>query len=206
MKNHSGFGAQFASQSVNYLLGQLLYLSEAVLLLSKTSKQVGSNLKRLEHHRMKEQVPPTRRKVLAVASRGGHWVQLLRLRPAFAEYDVTYVSTDAEYKTMVEGSKFRIVLEATRKSRLRIAALAIQMLWILIQERPQVVITTGAAPGYFAVRLGKLLGIKTLWLDSIANAEELSLSGQLASKHTNKVLTQWSHLASETIEYHGAVI
>lgn len=155
---------------------------------------------------MREPAPSKGRKVLAVASRGGHWVQLLRLRPAFDGFDVTYVSTDAEYKTMVEGSKLRIVWEATRQSRFRIATLAIQMFWILIHERPDVIITTGAAPGYFAVRLGKWLGIKTLWLDSIANAEELSLSGQLASKHTSKVLTQWRHLASETVEFHGAVI
>ena len=43
--------------------------------------------------------------------------------------------------------------------------------------RPDVVITTGAAPGYFAVRIGKLLGARVVWVDSIANAEELSLSG-----------------------------
>jgi hypothetical protein len=31
------------------------------------------------------------KKVLAVASGGGHWVQLLRLQPAFVHHKVTYV-------------------------------------------------------------------------------------------------------------------
>ena len=165
-------------------------------------KLVGNKRDGQEDQESKVRVP----KVLAVASRGGHWVQLLRLRPAFVGFDVTYVTTDPEYRTMVEGSKFRIVWEATRQSRVRMAGLILQLFWILIQERPHVVITTGAAPGYFAVRLGKWFGIKTLWLDSIANAEELSLSGRLASKHSDKVLTQWKHLAAEKVEYHGAII
>ena len=36
-----------------------------------------------------------RKRVLAVASAGGHWVQLMRLRPAFGEDDVTYVTVNA---------------------------------------------------------------------------------------------------------------
>jgi UDP-N-acetylglucosamine:LPS N-acetylglucosamine transferase len=145
-------------------------------------------------------------KVLAIASRGGHWIQLLRLRAAFAGLNVTYVTTDPEYKSMVDNANFRVVCEATRDQKARMVWLILQIFWILVRERPTVIVTTGAAPGYFAVRLGKWFGIKTLWVDSIANAVELSLSGQLASKHADKVLTQWSHLAIGAVEYHGAVI
>lgn len=148
-----------------------------------------------------------RRKVLAIASRGGHWIQLLRLRPAFRDVDVVFVTTDPEYKSMVDGAPFRIVCEATRKQKIRMFWMLLQIFWILLRERPTAIVTTGAAPGYFAVRLGKLLGAKTLWVDSIANAEELSLSGRLASKHADVTLTQWSHLASPgVIEHRGAVI
>lgn len=149
---------------------------------------------------------PVRRKVLAIASRGGHWIQLLRLRSAFAGVDVTFVTTDPEYKSMVEDASFRVVCEATRDQKFRMIWLIIQIFWILVCERPTAIVTTGAAPGYFAVRIGKWFGIKTLWIDSIANAMELSLSGQLASKHADKVLTQWNHLAVGPVEYHGAVI
>lgn len=148
-----------------------------------------------------------RRKVLAISSRGGHWIQLLRLRPAFEGAQVVFVTTEAEYQTMVDGAPFRVITEATRNEKFRMLKMLLQILWIFLRERPTAVVTTGAAPGYFAVRVGKLLGAKTLWIDSIANAEELSLSGRLASKHADVTLTQWSHLATPgTVGHCGAVI
>ena len=44
-----------------------------------------------------------RRRVLAVASGGGHWVQLLRLRPAFEGCDVTYACVRPAYADDVPG-------------------------------------------------------------------------------------------------------
>ena len=76
----------------------------------------------------------------------------------------------------------------------------------MIKERPDVVVSTGAAPGYFGIRFGKLVGARTIWIDSIANAEELSLSGLKAGKHVDLWLTQWEHLAQqEGPHYHGNV-
>jgi UDP-N-acetylglucosamine:LPS N-acetylglucosamine transferase len=92
--------------------------------------------------------------------------------------------------------KFRVICDANRTDKLGLVRSALSVLWVLLQERPDVVISTGAAPGYFAVRIGKLLGAKTIWLDSVANVEELSLSGQQAGKHVDLWLTQWKHLAS----------
>jgi len=148
-----------------------------------------------------------RRKVLAIASRGGHWIQLLRLRPAFEGIEVTFVTTESGYQSMINGQPFRLVSEATRQQKLRLLMVAFQILWIILKERPTSIVTTGAAPGYIAIRIGRWLGIKTLWVDSIANAEELSLSGRLASKFADVTLTQWSHLAQPgIIQHHGAVI
>lgn len=158
-------------------------------------------------NKTKPQAGSPRKKVLAIASRGGHWIQLLRLRPAFSDCDITFVTTDPAYQTMVDGAKFCVVTEATRFQKLKILKMATQMLWIIVRFRPNVVVTTGAAPGYIAIRLGKWFGAKTLWIDSIANAEELSLSGRLALKYADATLTQWEHLSgSDGIDYHGAVI
>jgi len=74
------------------------------------------------------------------------------------------------------------------------------------RERPSVVVSTGAAPGYLAIRCARLMGARTLWIDSVANIEELSMSGRLASTTADLCLTQWPHLADERIRYLGAVL
>lgn len=145
-------------------------------------------------------------RVVAISSRGGHWIQLLRLRDAFSEQDVTYVTTVPEYRSMVGDSDFRIVTEASRKTKFRMVLMALQVLWILVRVRPSAIVTTGAAPGFIAIWFGRRLGIRTLWVDSIANADEMSMSGKLALQHADTVLTQWEHLSSDHVQFHGAVV
>jgi hypothetical protein len=50
--------------------------------------------------------------VLAIASGGGHWQQILRLRPERAR--TVYVTTDAVYARDVPGSDLLVVTDANR--------------------------------------------------------------------------------------------
>jgi UDP-N-acetylglucosamine:LPS N-acetylglucosamine transferase len=82
----------------------------------------------------------------------------------------------------------------------------VQLLWIFLRERPDVLVTTGSGPGMVALRLAKLIGARTMWIDSIANAGEVSLSGRRAGKHADVWLTQWEHLARpDGPHYEGSV-
>jgi hypothetical protein len=135
------------------------------------------------------------RTVLAVASGGGHWVQLRRVIPALDGHRVVYVTIHPTYKTDVPDAKVHIVNDATRWDRIGSLRMALRIFWLVLRERPDVVLSTGAAPGFFAVFFGRLLGARTIWLDSIANIEQISMSGQMARRHTDLWLTQWPHLA-----------
>jgi hypothetical protein len=137
---------------------------------------------------------PARTKVLAISSRGGHWTQLRRLRKAFSDCDVTWASTDPGFAREVAPDAFVTVPDASRWDRLKLVWSILCVLWLVVRLRPHAILSTGAAPGYFALRFGKLLGARTLWLDSFANAEELSLSGRKASAFADVTLTQWAHL------------
>ncbi|MCI0629918.1 MAG: hypothetical protein L0Y44_04610 [Phycisphaerales bacterium] len=153
-------------------------------------------------------------RILAVSSGGGHWVEMLRIVSAFEGADLAFATVNGDYRREVPRHRFYAVRDATRWNKLGLARLALGILKILLSERPDVVVTTGAAPGYFALRMGKWLGVKTIWLDSIANVDELSLSGQMAGRFADLWLTQWPHLAtphaagpSQRIpEYAGAVL
>lgn len=146
------------------------------------------------------------KKVLAVASGGGHWVQLMRLRGAFVGSDVTFMSTNMGYAKDVPG-KFVEVSDASLWEKRRLLAMFAQIAWHSLKIRPHVVVTTGAAPGFAAIVFGKLLGARTIWIDSIANSEELSTSGRHARRWADVWLTQWEHLAGDDgPKYLGSVI
>jgi UDP-N-acetylglucosamine:LPS N-acetylglucosamine transferase len=146
-------------------------------------------------------------KVLAVSSGGGHWVQLLRLRPALEGCQVAFATTRPSYRCDVDGARFHAVPDSNNCQKVRLVMTALSLLWVLIRERPDVVISTGAAPGYFGIFFGRLMGARTIWLDSVANAEVLSLAGRKAGRLADLWLTQWPHLAKDGgPTFHGSVI
>jgi hypothetical protein len=148
-----------------------------------------------------------RKKVLAVASSGGHWIQLRRVIPAFADSEVVYVTVIESYRSQVPENRFYSVNDATRWNKLGLIRLALRVGWIIVKERPSVVISTGAAPGYFAILLGRWFGAKTIWIDSMANIEDLSMSGSRVGRYADLWLTQWPHLAkAEGPHYGGSVL
>ena len=147
------------------------------------------------------------KRVLAVVSGGGHWVQLQRVIPAFSGCDIAYVTVNRAYQSQVPQSRFYLINDATRWNKIGLVRMALRLLWIMRQEKPDIVVSTGAAPGYLAIRIGKLLRAKTIWIDSIANVDVLSLSGQKIGRYADLWLTQWPHLSRpEGPQFLGAVL
>jgi UDP-N-acetylglucosamine:LPS N-acetylglucosamine transferase len=146
-------------------------------------------------------------RVLAVSSGGGHWVELLRVRPALEGHALHFVTVQPDYRDDVAGSGFSTVLDATRWNPFTCLILAAQVFLLVARLRPDIVISTGAAPGYFAVRFGKLFGARTIWVDTLADVSGLSMSGRMAGRYTDLWLTQWPEVAQpDGPEYAGQVI
>ena len=147
-------------------------------------------------------------------------MQLLRMRPAWDGCDVAYATTHSDYEKEVRhaGSgaastpRFYTFPDANRHQKLRLVYQLLVVALIIIKERPAVVISTGASAGYFALRIARLFGRRTIWVDSIANAEELSLAGKRVERFADLWLTQWPELArssgnaASAPRYLGAVL
>lgn len=146
-------------------------------------------------------------RVLAVASGGGHWVQMLRLRSAFLNAEVHYATTDPAVISDVSPAPLHCFIDANRDTKLKLIISTLQIVMIVLKVRPQVIVSTGAAQGYLAIRIGKLIGARTMFIDSIANANELSLSAHMVKRHTDRLVTQWPSVAEKTgAVYHGSVL
>ncbi len=147
------------------------------------------------------------KKVLFISSCGGHWKQMRRLESAFNGFKKYYAATDPSYYQFVEGETFYAVPDGSLWNKLRLIWQALYVLALLIYLRPQIVISTGASVGFFALFFAKKMRIKTIWVDSLANVEQMSLSGQKVKPYADLWLTQWEHLATPTGPYfYGSVL
>jgi len=149
----------------------------------------------------------TKLKILAIASVGGHWIELLRITQGLETAgELVFVSTHDKCKTMVTGHKYYTVSDFSRWNFYKSIPVFFKALRILFKENADVVITTGAAPGLIFLFAAKLSGKKTIWIDSVANVLHLSMSGRIASKFASQTYTQWEELSNEKIFFAGNVL
>ena len=148
-------------------------------------------------------------KVLAISSPGGHWIQLNKIcNKLELKQEIIYASPRSQYQLKQQNQRtVHNILDASADNKLTLIPLAFQLLYILLKERPKAIVSTGAAPGVVAVLLGKILRIRTIWIDSIANVQQLSRSARLIKAHATVVVTQWQPLSDDkTVFYKGSVL
>ena len=147
------------------------------------------------------------RRVLAIASGGGHWAQLLRLRQVLEQFDTAFVTVVPEYSAEVSAFRFYSVPDASRARPFGFLSIAVRAAFILAKERPDCIVTTGSAPMLIFISIGRVLGVQSLWIDSIANADRLSTSGRLARRLANICISQWPDVAEqERVPFWGSVV
>jgi hypothetical protein len=148
-----------------------------------------------------------RRRILAGASSGGHWIQLMRLRCLLDQFDCAFVTVGACRPDQVNSSRCHLVSDFSRFAAQRLLLSAGQMLRAVRAERPDVVITTGSAPMLFLMLFGRVFGARAIWIDSMANCERLSTSGRIARRIANVTLSQWPDVAGrERVDHWGSVL
>lgn len=143
----------------------------------------------------KTHTPGASRRILALSSAGGHWIQMLRILPALSHHEIHYASVEESYRSEVEGARFHIVPDANRDTKIAMLRQISSVLGVVRMVRPDVVISTGAAIGFWGVLFGRLFGAETIWIDSLANTERMSLSGRLARPLATLCLTQWPRVS-----------
>jgi UDP-N-acetylglucosamine:LPS N-acetylglucosamine transferase len=142
-----------------------------------------------------------------VASGGGHWMQMMLLKPLLCEYESQFATT---VPGLAEASGVSvpcyIVPDCNRDNPLSVLRCFVRVLGLVARFRPHVVISTGAAPGIIALATGRCFGARTIWLESVANAEQLSMSGRIAVRVAHDCITQWEHLAGPRVQFHGRLL
>jgi UDP-N-acetylglucosamine:LPS N-acetylglucosamine transferase len=150
-----------------------------------------------------------RLQICLVASAGGHITQLLKLSRSWSGYKSFCVTTTNVVVNQLNSfDKVYVVGECNREYPLRVLKVLFKCIKIAFVEKPDVVISTGAAAGCLMCFLCKVLGAKIIWLDSITNVEKMSLSGRMVRYIADLCMVQWPELTDKYngLEYHGSVI
>nr|CAA6828665.1 MAG: Oligosaccharide biosynthesis protein Alg14 like [uncultured Thiotrichaceae bacterium] len=148
-----------------------------------------------------------KKKIFAISSPGGHWIQLTRICNGLEERNqVVYAMPDKLFKAKKDQTVYSVI-DVSADDKWKLIPCALQISYLLLKERPDTIISTGAAPGAVAIMLGKLFRIRTIWVDSIANVQQISRAGRLVQKRADIFLTQWPHLSDDThIQHQGSVL
>ena len=129
------------------------------------------------------------------------------MRPAFDGHDVVYVTTLEGLAEQFNASPAELIPDCTRSEKRMAAQAPLALLGVLLRHRPHVIVSTGALPGVIALGLGRRMGARTVWVDSVANAEDISMSGKLAKRFAHLWMSQWPHVAEDAgAVYAGAVL
>ncbi|KAF1688287.1 polysaccharide biosynthesis protein [Pseudoxanthomonas taiwanensis] len=138
------------------------------------------------------------KRILLICSSGGHMVQLKRLLPATADKGSLYLAAVGAHNLGAEAQFEGIfdIPDFNRQSVFRAFRGSFAVTRAVMKVRPTHVISTGAAPGIIGIAVARLMGARTLWVDSIANTRRLSMSGRFALLFSTHVFTQWPDLAA----------
>lgn len=148
-------------------------------------------------------------KVALVCSSGGHLFEMYCLRRFWETKDRFWISfpTD-DAKTLLKNEIVFWAYFPTNRSLVNFVKNLLFAFRLLRRKRPDVIISTGAGVAVPFIVIGRLLKVRTIYLESIARNRELSLSGRLIYPFVDKLLVQWPELGSKykKAEYRGRVL
>ena len=136
-------------------------------------------------------------KVCFAASSGGHYEQLLMLKPLMEKYKSFVVTEETRYKTQIKNEKMYYLKQVNRKEKtflLHMVANTVQSLKIFHKEKPDVVICTGVLAMIPICLIAKLRGKKLIYIESFAKVTSGTMSGKLLYRFADQFYVQWEQM------------
>lgn len=130
------------------------------------------------------------------ASSGGHFEQLMMLKPLMQKYNAAVVTEKTDY-TVDSGIKTYYLKQVNRKERsflFRMIVNSFSSLKILITEKPDVIICTGVLAMIPLCLLAKLMGKKLIYIESFAKITSPTETGKLLYKYADRFYVQWESM------------
>ena len=145
-----------------------------------------------------------KKKVMFIASTGGHLNELLQLAPLFSKYDYSIVTEKTKsnmgLKDKYKGRVHYIIsgTYTTLKAKLvypfKLFANCWISLYLMIKLRPDVVVTTGSHNVGPMCCLAKIFGKKVIFIETFANRTSPTKAGRIIYKFADVFIGQWESM------------
>lgn len=136
-------------------------------------------------------------KACFIASSGGHWEELLCLKEIAQEYDTVYVTEEGGQASDSNLEKVYALSQINRHEKnfaMHFTKLLFQAAKIMLQEKPDFIVTTGALLAFPFCVYAKLMRSKIIYIESFARVYNRSLTGKLVYPFADLFLVQWESL------------
>lgn len=117
------------------------------------------------------------------------------LRPFWQGKERFWVTFDKEdARSLLEGEKMYPVYYPSNRSLKALIINTHRAIKILKREKPDVIITSGAAPTIPFFYVGKLMHVKTVYIEVFDRIDKSTISGKLCYPVTDKFIVQWEEM------------
>ncbi|GAA0861332.1 PssD/Cps14F family polysaccharide biosynthesis glycosyltransferase [Paraclostridium tenue] len=137
------------------------------------------------------------KKVCFIASSGGHFEQIMMLKPLMQKHDSFVVTEKTNYSVSNEDIPFYYLKQVNRHEIKFIYYMiinSIKTLKIFLKEKPDIVISTGALATIPMCLLAKIFKKKLIFIESFAKITSPTLTGKLIYKFADQFYIQWEEL------------
>ncbi len=146
-------------------------------------------------------------KLLVACNPGGHFTEMILLKEAFEGHDTVFLTYENPTTTTFP---FKIhTIKRIDTSFLAMLQSFLRIFIIIKEEKPKIIVSTGAEIAIPVFIIGKLMGIKMVYIESWCRVKTKSGAGRIAYYLADVFLVQWPGLVKiygKKARYEGAVI
>ena len=134
-------------------------------------------------------------KVCLVGSSGGHLTHLYMLKSFWENHERFWVTFDKEdARSLLEGERMIPCYFPTNRNLKNLIKNTILAWKVLRKEKPDVIISSGAAVAVPFFYLGKLFGAKTVYIEVFDRIDGPTLTGKLVHPIADLFVVQWEEM------------
>ena len=134
-------------------------------------------------------------KICLVSSSGGHLTHLYMLKDFWKDKQRFWVTFDKEdANSMLKGEKVYYAYYPSNRSFKALCINTVRAIRILHREKPDLIVSSGAAPAVPFFYIGKLMKAKTIYIEVFDRIDAPTVTGRMVYPVTDRFVVQWEEM------------